>query len=337
LTEAEFQGYCAELDHLVDHLRGRNLSVVRPFTNETLIEILLTAGTAGLVLAVGSSVASFVASIIERRRIPYVEITVTKTTHDGSEVLVTIKGQIEEEVLRAFETVVAKLAGHDSRGHPIARATGELSKKDRMSTNEDPQPSSSLQEENEDVAAMLRSLDRPVLSECVVAGKYLRYDPKIRNILKDKVRQIEAPLRAKSKARENFLIWAAPGSGKTYLIQQIYEQLKLEIALDYIECNLAKDEKDVFVSKVNSLSNLSKPVLCLLDEIDARANEEWSYEVCFPKLDLNTSSDKQVVIVLIGSTQSSVESMMDVMGRRHKGRYRASSWRVIRGTVARLR
>src|SRR5262249_4244501 len=117
-------------------------------------------------------------------------------------------------------------------------------------------PGSPLQD-NEKVAAMLLNLDGIALSECSVVGKYLRHDPRIRNTLKDWVRRIKHPLLAKTTSRENFLVWAAPGSGKTYLIQQIAERLKVELngAVDYVECNLANDDPDNFIRKVNSLSS----------------------------------------------------------------------------------
>jgi len=174
---------------------------------------------------------------------------------------------------------------------------------------------------NETVAAILERLDRIVLSDCVVVGKYLRYDSMIRNNLKDWVRRIQGPLLVKTSARENYLIWAAPGSGKTYLIQQIAEQLKGKLGdnLKYIECNLAKDGREQFVSTVDSLESYTQPVLCLLDEIDARAGEEWPYEACFPKLDLNGESDRQIVIVLIGSTPTSMQSMIEAIKQRRKG------------------
>jgi hypothetical protein len=160
-------------------------------------------------------------------------------------------------------------------------------------------------------------MERISLSECVVVGKYLRYDPQVRHTLQDWVQRIQAPLSKKTKARENFLIWAAPGSGKTFLIQQIADSLGNSVA--YVECNLAKDNREDFIHKVNTLSSHTRPVLCLLDEIDARSNEVWPYEECFSKLDLNVDTAQQVVIVLIGSTQSSVHAMEAAMKQRQKG------------------
>jgi hypothetical protein len=175
--------------------------------------------------------------------------------------------------------------------------------------------------DNVKVAGILENLDRIVLPDCVVVGKYLRYDQPIRNTLRDWVKRIQSPLIEKTSSRENYLIWAAPGSGKTFLIQQTAADVsaRLSNGLRYVECNLAKDEREEFVKKVRSLETQSNPTLCLLDEIDARSGEDWPYETCFPQLDLNLKDDKQVVIVLIGSTPNSMEAMIESMRARKKG------------------
>jgi len=175
---------------------------------------------------------------------------------------------------------------------------------------------------NNTVATVLANLDRIVLAECVVVGKYLRYDPVIRNTLRDWVKRIQKALIEKTISRENYLIWAASGSGKTFLIQQIAEELRVKLGntFNYVECNLAKDDRESFINKVGSLEVQAGPTLCLLDEIDARASEDWPYEICFPKLDLNLRQDRQLVMVLIGSTPPSMQSMIESMKVRKKGR-----------------
>lgn len=167
-------------------------------------------------------------------------------------------------------------------------------------------------------AALLRRIDRMPLSECTVVGQYRRFNAQVCNSLREWVQRITAPLVAKTHARENFLIWAAPGSGKTFLIQQIAAEL--EGAVEYVECNLAKDEREHFIGKINGVETASRPVLCLLDEIDARGTEEWPYDECFSKLDLNLEPGRQVVFVLVGSTQTSVSTMANAIAQRHKGK-----------------
>jgi hypothetical protein len=104
---------------------------------------------------------------------------------------------------------------------------------------------------------------------------------------------------------ENFLIWAGPGSGKTHFVGQINEHLRNTLSgdLDYVYCNLAEDSPTLFKEKVSSLPIRTCPVLCFLDEIDARPDEMWPYDVCFPHLSINR-----------------VEEMARAMSNRHKGK-----------------
>jgi hypothetical protein len=173
------------------------------------------------------------------------------------------------------------------------------------------------------IAALLRELDQVTLSDCVVVGRYRRYDEQVRHKLKDWVDKIQHPLRQKINLFENFLIWAAPGSGKTYFVEQIKEDLRntLSSDLDYVYCNLAKDNQNDFKEKVSGLPNLTRPVLCLIDEIDAKPDETWPYDVCFPQLGIN-QDDKQrrIVIVLIGSTHSGIDGLVSAMENRQKGK-----------------
>lgn len=171
------------------------------------------------------------------------------------------------------------------------------------------------------ISQMLNDLNAVSIQESTVVGEYLKYDEAVRNGLKDWTNHIRAPLLKKSLQEMNFLIWAASGSGKSFLIQQIAEELGHVLKKDFqfIECNLAKDSKEEFVSKVETVANASVPVLCLLDEIDNREDELWPYEECFGKLELNTRTDKQVVFVLIGSSKGSLSNMVEAIKLRHKG------------------
>jgi len=179
------------------------------------------------------------------------------------------------------------------------------------------------QQDNSHVAGMLRGLNEIVLSKCRIVGSYFRYDPKIRNTLRDCAERIWNPLIVKTDGLENFLIWAAPGSGKTYLIQQIAAHLKSNMCLDYIECNVANIERQAYAETLKRvLRDNQTPVLCLLDEVDAdaRASESWPYEECLPVLYHNKNSQKRIVFVLIGSTPNSMDSMVQAMERRQKGK-----------------
>src|SRR5207302_7902625 len=64
------------------------------------------------------------------------------------------------------------------------------------------------------------------LSKYRVVGIYTRYDEKTRNVLKDLKQKIVAGLQSSNASKhENYLIWARPGSGKTFFVKQVTETL----------------------------------------------------------------------------------------------------------------
>lgn len=164
---------------------------------------------------------------------------------------------------------------------------------------------------------VVRRLDRLSLSSCTVVGEYRRYNERIRNELRDWCNRIRTALTKPTVAHENFLIWAAPGSGKSFLVQQLADELKDQVR--YVELNLARLAREDFSRGLASVRDSEIPVLCLLDEIDARGDQEWPYEVCFSDLDLNLQDSRVAVFVLIGSSLSGLQSMTAAMRQRSKG------------------
>ncbi|HEY6237615.1 MAG TPA: tetratricopeptide repeat protein, partial [Thermoplasmata archaeon] len=58
------------------------------------------------------------------------------------------------------------------------------------------------------------------LSDYRVLGDYVRYDESARNLLKDLRTQIVTGLREASARHDNFLLWAPPGTGKTFFVRE---------------------------------------------------------------------------------------------------------------------
>jgi len=165
--------------------------------------------------------------------------------------------------------------------------------------------------------SLIGALDRVVLSRYRIVGDYTRYEETVRNALKDVRHKIGAGFDCTSRKRENYLVWAAPGSGKTYFVQQIAASLTQPIR--YQECNLAKCSREEFLSSLAHLDAENKPCLCLIDEADAKPDEAWPYEVLLPYLDANTDRGAQFVFVLAGSSGSSLVDMKKKIASRPKG------------------
>src|SRR4029079_10561529 len=97
-----------------------------------------------------------------------------------------------------------------------------------------------------------------------------------------------------SRRRDNHLIWAAPGSGKTYFVEQVAASLP---GVGYRELNLAKlGEEELRRGLEQAVGG--GPGICLVDEVDARPDAPWPYELLMPYLDANLNHGGGLVFVL---------------------------------------
>jgi len=163
---------------------------------------------------------------------------------------------------------------------------------------------------------LLAPLESVRLSRYAVVGNYSRFQERDRQTLKDAYIKIAGGLRTASRSRENHLIWAAPGSGKTYFVQETARALA---DLRYIELNLAKVTQDEFRTALSSLNDSDQPALCLVDEADAKPEEPWPYEVLLPYLDARAERGKPWVFVLAGSSGTTLAEMKERISDRPKG------------------
>jgi len=168
------------------------------------------------------------------------------------------------------------------------------------------------------IVESLLSISELSLLKITVLGNYRRYNERSRNLLIDWSKRIMFPLRKSSLAHENFLVWASPGSGKTFFIKEIARAMKNNVK--NFEFDIAKMSKSEIKEGLIKLSKESMPVLCLIDEVDARAEESWPYEIILPYLDLNTNPSKRAVFILIGSTKRGIEGLATSIKNRPKGR-----------------
>jgi pimeloyl-ACP methyl ester carboxylesterase len=164
---------------------------------------------------------------------------------------------------------------------------------------------------------LIAGLDEVVLSRYRVVGSYTRYDEAVRNSLKDARTRIAAGCLQPSRKRENHLIWAAPGSGKTYFAQQIAASLPATIR--YQELNLAKCSEQEFRAGLSAFDCKDGPCLCLIDECDAKPQEPWPYEILLPYLDASVERGTPLVFVLAGSGGANLAEMKQRMAVRPKG------------------
>jgi hypothetical protein len=135
--------------------------------------------------------------------------------------------------------------------------------------------------------------------------------------LKDARQKIVAACQRSSPKRENYIIWAPPGSGKTYFVQEV--AALLGDSVHYRELNLAKLDEAGFRSGLAELRVAQGPCLCLVDEVDANPGVSWPYEALMPFLDASATEGARLAFVLAGSSGSSMEEMKSTMASRPKG------------------
>jgi hypothetical protein len=164
---------------------------------------------------------------------------------------------------------------------------------------------------------MVAEMDIVKLPRYSIVGQYTRYEEHVLNDLKDAKQSILSSLADKSSARKNYMIWAAPGSGKTFFAQQIAAAQAIES--EYHEINLAKTQQDEFESSLNTMAASSNSLLCLIDEIDAKPQESWPYDVLLPYLDASLTRPEPMVFIMAGSSGFSLDGMKERMAIRPKG------------------
>jgi adenylate cyclase len=165
--------------------------------------------------------------------------------------------------------------------------------------------------------ALLTSLDQLDIERFAIVGSYIRYDEPTRSSLKEFRQRIFSAYQGQSKDPRNFLLWGAPGSGKSYLVRQISEALPGGV--EYRELNLAQLDETTFASELRALEALQHPVLCLIDEVDSKPTESWPYELLLPALEPSRPPTHRICFCLTGSGGRDLEEMKAKVRARPKG------------------
>jgi TolB-like protein/Tfp pilus assembly protein PilF len=169
----------------------------------------------------------------------------------------------------------------------------------------------------QEAVALLGTLGAVQLGRYRVVGSCYRYDEGARNLLKDLKQKISAGLGVASARNENYLVWAPPGGGKTFFVQQVYASIGTTVR--YEEVNLAECDEAGFRSKIAKIATAPEACLCLLDEIDSKPNESWPYEALLPFLEPGRPRKTAKVFVMAGSSGTSLSDLKAAIAGRPKG------------------
>ena len=169
----------------------------------------------------------------------------------------------------------------------------------------------------EEIQRLLSSMDRVELSRFRVVGNYMRFEESARNRLKDLKQKLVAGLESTALTQENYLIWAPPGSGKTFFARQMSEFLKQRVR--YHEANLANLDERSFRAILSEVGGANAPALFFVDEVDSKPNEPWPYEALLVDLEATPRHGGRTTFILAGSSGKSIAEMKGTIASRPKG------------------
>ena len=169
----------------------------------------------------------------------------------------------------------------------------------------------------EEAKTLLSDLEQLSLERYRIVGGYVRYKDSVRNVLKDFRLKISSSLMNETPGRESFLIWGAPGSGKSHFVNELTRALGSGI--EFKELNLAQTGESEFRRQLETIDESKKPVLCFVDEVDSREGDKWPYEALIPYLEPGRPTNKRICYVLAGSGGRSIEGLKEIMRSRPKG------------------
>lgn len=155
-------------------------------------------------------------------------------------------------------------------------------------------------------AAALALPDELDLNIFRVVKDYFRYDVTAREHLTLLCRRMMDALDESRVGHENYLLWAPPGSGKTFLIEQIMKHYG--DAIETCTLDLANDELKA-IRQLKSINSSVKPALCLIDEVDKKGPIPIAR--IFRSLDFNLAERSQsIVFVAIGSSGETLSDLV---------------------------
>jgi adenylate cyclase len=170
----------------------------------------------------------------------------------------------------------------------------------------------------EAASSLLAGLEDLDLDRFTIVGKYARFDPGLRAALDEFRQRLLAAVGSRGGRPQNFLVWGPPGSGKSFLVQQIAAGLPEDVR--FLELNLSRLEEGSFRSLLQTAWDAPGRLLCFVDEVDALPKATWPYELLLSYLEPPNPRDAATCFVLAGSGGASPLEMRRTMEDRPKGR-----------------
>lgn len=178
-------------------------------------------------------------------------------------------------------------------------------------------PTQAEEDVEEETLQLLAGLDQVDLNRVVIAGDYVRFDERARHALKDLRAKVISAFSAHGRRPTNVLVWGAPGSGKSFLVQEVARSLGDSARL--VEANLAQVNESGLRDRLNEAQSGTTDTICFIDELDAHPDQSWPYELLLPALEPAGTPVHRTVFILVGSAGVDLKEFKDVVRSRPKG------------------
>ncbi len=171
--------------------------------------------------------------------------------------------------------------------------------------------------ETEEALSLVTGLEHIDMDAFNVVGRIMRFDPSVRDALIDARQSIAMAIEHPGRKRNAHLLWAAPGSGKTYFVRQVAELIP---DVRCAEINLANTDEQALRDFLRGIgAEPAARTLCFIDECDSNPAGFAPYELLLPVLDQAAAAGAPVAFVLAGSSGSSAGELQRLMAERTKG------------------
>jgi hypothetical protein len=231
------------------------------------------------------------------------DIKVTKSGERVDDLLKILRIDIRTAHNNAMAKSDISGAVSDSQGPSLGQTNGNMSIAPAAGANE--------------ALRFLINADTLKIKHYTIVKGYVRFRPpedrwkELSDFVNNLLRSCTKP----STSLENYLVYAPPGEGKTFLVKQFWEhyggdhrinRVNLDMKTGYTEITLKED--------IEACKGCDRPVLCIIDEID-KVTQPTLITILHDSVELNQKQNKSpnVVFVAIGSSGGSVEGLKEVL------------------------
>ncbi|PWI48892.1 hypothetical protein CEE45_04855 [Candidatus Heimdallarchaeota archaeon B3_Heim] len=165
---------------------------------------------------------------------------------------------------------------------------------------------------NLEIHDLIKNCNEINLERYKIIGNYVRFDESSRNKIIELVERVGQNLQSNKINYKNFIIWAPPGTGKTFLIREIAnEYLSGENSFDEINLKDFTNEEELIerLSLIIEESNQVQKIV-LFDEIDSHLDSTWVFEVILNFCDRVCQSIFSPLIFFAGSSNGNIENFI---------------------------